>query len=154
MCPKRLPGPTISNVPAAVLREAAQSKVGEFWVEPVSIAKASRLAGFMANISLASPNLDELRAMVETIGATWPIVNAESLLEVERTLPAAVEPLFAQGIRHLLVSCGSLGAVLCSATAQPMGTTSTEQFSFPDIGPELANGANICSSIGANDKQT
>lgn len=121
-----------TNVPAAVLREAARASQ-EFWVEPVSIAKASRISGCLEHVSLASPNLDELRAMVEAIGATWSDVKSTSLQDLEKTLPAAVEPLFARGIKHLLVTCGRLGAVLCSISKQAVGNTSGERFSFPGL---------------------
>lgn len=122
-----------TNVPETILREASKA-CREFWVEPVSIAKASRIASFLDNVSLASPNIDELRAMVEATGSTWSPVSTKSLEELERTLPGAVEPLFSRGIRHLLVSCGPLGAILCSSSAEsPRQTADVERFSFPAL---------------------
>lgn len=105
-----------TNVPASILEQAAE-RCSEFWVEPVSVAKAAKLRGCLKNTSLTSPNLDELRALVEATGTDWLPVDDSSLAGLERTLPAAVEPLFCQGVRYLLVTCGALGAVLCSSQA-------------------------------------
>merc|ERR1711924_146681 len=69
--------------------------------------------------------------MVEATGTTWTAVSDGSLQELERTLPAAVEPLLSRGVQHLLVTCGSLGAVLCSA--QPAGIVGVDRFSFPGL---------------------
>mmetsp|Transcript_19724 Transcript_19724/g.54231 ORF Transcript_19724/g.54231 Transcript_19724/m.54231 type:complete len:676 (-) Transcript_19724:122-2149(-) len=122
-----------TNVPAHVLEQASRS-CREFWAEPVSVAKATRLCGCLPRISLASPNVDELRALVEGVGAEWSPVDAESMDGLQRSLPAAVEPLLSRGVRHLLVTCGALGAVLCSAAPPLPGLSSNESFAFAEPG--------------------
>eukprot|EP00929_Paragymnodinium_shiwhaense_P064740 TRINITY_DN32472_c0_g1_i1.p1 TRINITY_DN32472_c0_g1~~TRINITY_DN32472_c0_g1_i1.p1 ORF type:complete len:677 (+),score=162.31 TRINITY_DN32472_c0_g1_i1:74-2104(+) len=119
-----------TNVPASTIEQASQT-AAELWVEPVSIFKSARLNGCLGRIALASPNIDELRALVESAGAKWAPVDTGSAEGLEATLPAAVEPLLSRGMKHVLVTCGALGAVLCSAS--PLSTSSSSQaFAFAD----------------------
>mmetsp|Transcript_40864 Transcript_40864/g.91679 ORF Transcript_40864/g.91679 Transcript_40864/m.91679 type:complete len:680 (+) Transcript_40864:35-2074(+) len=115
-----------TNVPQHILESACTTNM-EVWVEPVSVAKARRITSCLSRLSLVTPNIDELRAMVEALGDPWVEVDSSTADALERTLPQAVEPLLARGTRHVLVTCGRLGAVLCAAQPAPAGTASAEQ---------------------------
>jgi len=121
-----------TNVPQHVLEQACRL-AKEVWIEPVSIAKARRITSCLGRTSLVTPNVDELRAMVEAVGDSWREVDTSSIASIERTLPQAVEPILSRGTQHVLVTCGRMGAVLCSGQ-QGIGAApaNSETFAFAD----------------------
>uniref|UniRef100_A0A1J3GLK6 Putative sugar kinase YeiI n=1 Tax=Noccaea caerulescens TaxID=107243 RepID=A0A1J3GLK6_NOCCA len=104
--------------------EASCKLAAEFnvpvWFEPVSVTKSRRIASIAKYVTIVSPNQDELIAMANTLGARTlfqPLKPEENKLSPEdifRLLKPAICVLLENGIKVVIVTLGSNGALLCS----------------------------------------
>uniref|UniRef100_A0A1J3EB77 Pseudouridine kinase n=1 Tax=Noccaea caerulescens TaxID=107243 RepID=A0A1J3EB77_NOCCA len=90
------------------------------WFEPVSVTKSRRIAPIAKYVTIVSPNQDELIAMANTLCARTlfqPLKPEENKLSPEdifRFLKPAICVLLENGIKVVIVTLGSNGALLCS----------------------------------------
>ncbi|KAF8116668.1 hypothetical protein N665_0015s0044 [Sinapis alba] len=104
--------------------EASCKLAAEFnvpvWFEPVSVTKSQRIASIAKYVTVVSPNQDELIAMAKTLCARnifHPIKPEEDKLSPEDVFCAlrpAILVLLENGIKVVIVTLGSNGALLCS----------------------------------------
>ena len=73
--------------------------------EPVSVAKAARLADLVRDLFLVTPNTDELAALTGRPAAAWR---------------ESVGDLHDRGVQHVWVRAGGDGSWLCSRDAEPV----------------------------------
>ncbi|XP_015574632.1 ribokinase isoform X1 [Ricinus communis] len=91
------------------------------WFEPVSVAKSTRIASIVSDVTFASPNEDELIAMANALSCAsifHPIdrdsskkYSTESLFQM---LKPAILVLLEKGIKTVAVTLGANGVFLCS----------------------------------------
>ncbi|KAJ0229192.1 PfkB-like carbohydrate kinase family protein [Hirschfeldia incana] len=90
------------------------------WFEPVSVTKSQRISSIAKYVTIVSPNQDELIAMANTFCARnmfntlKPEVNKLSPEDVFCALRPAILVLLENGIKVVIVTLGSNGALLCS----------------------------------------
>ncbi|CAA7048273.1 unnamed protein product [Microthlaspi erraticum] len=104
--------------------EASCKLAAEFnvpvWFEPVSVTKSRRIASIAKYVTIVSPNQDELIAMANTLCAKnlfHPLKPEENKLSPEdifHLLKPAICVLLENGIKVVIVTLGSNGALLCS----------------------------------------
>jgi sugar/nucleoside kinase (ribokinase family) len=98
---------------------AAESSV-PVWFEPVSVTKSQRIASIAKYVTIVSPNQDELIAMANALCAKnlfHPFRSDENKLSIEdmfRALKPAILVLLKNGVKVVIVTLGSNGALLCS----------------------------------------
>ncbi|KAL9309108.1 putative pseudouridine kinase [Arabidopsis thaliana] len=98
---------------------AAESSV-PVWFEPVSVTKSQRIASIAKYVTIVSPNQDELIAMANALCANnlfHPFRSDENKLSIEdmfRALKPAILVLLKNGVKVVIVTLGSNGALLCS----------------------------------------
>ena len=73
--------------------------------EPVSVAKAARLADLVRDLFLVTPNTDELAALTGRPAAAW----RESVADLQ-----------ARGVQHVWLRAGADGSWLCSRASEPV----------------------------------
>ena len=73
--------------------------------EPVSVAKAARLADLVRDLFLVTPNTDELASLTDRPPADWR---------------ASVADLHARDVQHVWVRHGADGSWMCSRGAEPV----------------------------------
>ena len=73
--------------------------------EPVSVAKAARLADLVRDLFLVTPNTDELAALTGRGPGDWR---------------ASVEDLHTRGVEHVWVRNGAAGSWMCSRGTEPV----------------------------------
>lgn len=73
--------------------------------EPVSVAKAARLADLVRDLFLVTPNADELAALTGRAADDWR---------------ASVDDLHVRGVEHVWVRHGAEGSWMCSRDAEPV----------------------------------
>ena len=73
--------------------------------EPVSVAKAGRLADLVRDLFLVTPNTDEIAALTGRPAAEWR---------------AAVDDLHARGVEHVWLRQGAAGSWMCRRGAEPV----------------------------------
>lgn len=124
--------PNISSAPVLVIDanlstlalEASCKLAAEFnvpvWFEPVSVTKSRRIASIAMYVTVVSPNQHELIAMANTLCARnmfktlEPEVNKLLPQDVFCALKPAILVLLETGIKVVIVTLGSNGALLCS----------------------------------------
>ncbi|CAF2097907.1 uncharacterized protein LOC103868653 isoform X1 [Brassica rapa] len=124
--------PNISSAPVLVIDanlsdlalEASCKLAAEFnvpvWFEPVSVTKSQRIASIAKYVTVVSPNQHELIAMANTLCARnmfktlEPEVNKLLPQDVFCALKPAILVLLETGIKVVIVTLGSNGALLCS----------------------------------------
>ncbi|EOA38005.1 hypothetical protein CARUB_v10009474mg [Capsella rubella] len=104
--------------------EASCKLAAEFnvpvWFEPVSVTKSRRIASIAKYVTMVSPNQDELVAMANALctrNLFHPFKPEESKLSIEDmfcVLKPAIWVLLENGIKVVIVTLGSNGALLCS----------------------------------------
>ncbi|KAL1188684.1 Pseudouridine kinase [Cardamine amara subsp. amara] len=104
--------------------EASCKLAAEFnvpvWFEPVSVTKSRRITSIAKYVTIVSPNQDELIAMANALCAKnlfHPFKSEETKLSPEdifRALKPAIWILLENGIKVVIVTLGSNGALLCS----------------------------------------
>ena len=95
------------------------------FVDPVSAAKARRLAGSLAYVDVLAPNVDELAALLEDV-ADAPLAGRTALAGWSEMQPDCARGLIADGAarlcragcRAVVVTCGPLGACLVEGAAE------------------------------------
>ncbi|CAH8355184.1 unnamed protein product [Eruca vesicaria subsp. sativa] len=125
-------GQNISSAPVLMIDanlstlalEASCKLAAEFnvpvWFEPVSVTKSQRIASVAKYVTIVSPNQDELTAMAKTLCARSmfntfkPEENKLSPEDVFCALRPAILVLLESGIKVVMVTLGSNGALLCS----------------------------------------
>ncbi|XP_010479368.1 PREDICTED: uncharacterized protein LOC104758236 [Camelina sativa] len=100
--------------------EASCKLAAEFnvpvWFEPVSVTKSRRIASIAKYMTIVSPNQDELIAMANALCAKNLFHPYKSELSIEGILHAlkpAILMLLETGIKVVIVTLGSNGALLC-----------------------------------------
>ncbi len=83
---------------------AASASAVPLAFEPVSVAKAARLADLVHDLFLVTPHLDELAAITGRGRADWR---------------ASVDDLHGRGVEHVWVRSGSDGSWMCSPGQEP-----------------------------------
>lgn len=73
--------------------------------EPVSVAKAARLADLIRDLFLVTPNADEVAALTGRPTGDWR---------------ASVDDLHARGVEHVWLRHGAEGSWMCSRDAEPV----------------------------------
>jgi pseudouridine kinase len=73
--------------------------------EPVSVAKAARLADLVHDVFLVTPNTDEISALTGRSAAEWR---------------ASVSDLHARGVEHVWLRQGAGGSWMCSRGVEPV----------------------------------
>ncbi len=73
--------------------------------EPVSVAKAGRLAPLVRDLFLVTPNTDELAALTDRPAAQWR---------------ASVDDLHRQGVEHVWLRQGAEGSWMCTRDQDPV----------------------------------
>jgi pseudouridine kinase len=73
--------------------------------EPVSVAKAARLAGLIHDLFLVTPNADEAAALTGRPAGDWR---------------ASVADLHARGVEHVWLRHGAEGSWMCARDAEPV----------------------------------
>lgn len=73
--------------------------------EPVSVAKAARLADLVRDLFLVTPNADELAALTGRPAGDWR---------------ASVDDLHARGVEHVWLRHGAEGSWMCTREAEPV----------------------------------
>ncbi|KAG2270414.1 hypothetical protein Bca52824_064969 [Brassica carinata] len=124
--------PNISSAPVLVIDanlstlalEASCKLAAEFnvpvWFEPVSVTKSRRIASIAMYVTVVSPNQHELIAMANTLCARnmfktlKPEDNKLLPEDVFCALRPAILVLLESGIKVVIVTLGSNGALLCS----------------------------------------
>lgn len=126
------------NLPAEVVNWVLQITAGsavKIILEPVSVAKALRVAGLLRPqnpVFTATPNLDELGAL----SGTEVSDDADSIF-------AAARLLHERGVEHVWVSRGAAGSLLCSRGAsgpQHLPAIPTEVVDVTGAGDALTAG--------------
>ncbi|CAN8288456.1 unnamed protein product [Cochlearia groenlandica] len=90
------------------------------WFEPVSVTKSQRIASIAKYVTIVSPNQDELIAMANSLSPRnifRPFKFEENKISPEnifRALKPAICVLLENGIKVVIVTLGSNGALLCS----------------------------------------
>ncbi|KFK36017.1 hypothetical protein AALP_AA4G067200 [Arabis alpina] len=131
--------------------EASCKLAAEFnvpvWFEPVSVTKSRRIASVAKYVTIVSPNQDELIAMANTLCAGklfQPFKPDESKLSPEdifRALKPAILVLLENGVKVVIVTLGSNGALLCSK-GNPKNTLNKK---FPKSGEIFKRVHSVCS---------
>ena len=97
----------------------APSRSVPIWFEPTSVPKATRVcaAGVLPHVHLVSPNLDELRAIAQTLGLDEPDVPALATGVAEHMSREAAATGISSGdtTRHVLVTMGASGVIVATA---------------------------------------
>ncbi|CAH2036233.1 unnamed protein product [Thlaspi arvense] len=102
-----------------LLEVAAEFNV-PVWFEPVSVTKSRRIASIAKYVTVVSPNQDELIAMANSLCAKnmfqslKPEEDKLSQEDMFRVLKPAILVLLENGIKVVIVTLGSNGALLCS----------------------------------------
>jgi len=107
----------------ATARMASAAGVPVF-VEPVSVAKATRSTDALAHITWIKPNTAELCAIsaglgVEIVAGAQPRTSAEAL----RILRPAIEAVLSAGCMHVITTLGPAGVLLSSRDSSSVGFT-------------------------------
>ncbi|CAK9262133.1 unnamed protein product [Sphagnum jensenii] len=139
------------------------------WFEPVSVAKSVRAASLLQIITYASPNEAELIAMAESLhqnGIRREILDRDSSTHRELTEPATtiwklrhfVQILLGAGLKYIVLTLGSHGAVLCSANQPSLSSQFTsdnlkenmeQQRNASIFNHEMTadDGSNVCTPV-------
>lgn len=124
-----LPGPAATWVLATAAAAGARVVV-----EPVSVAKAGRLAPLLQPehpVFAITPNLDELAALV-----------GRPMAATDAAISAAARELHGRGVSHVWVSRGAAGSLLCSADGVdlPVAAVPAEVMDVTGAGDALTAG--------------
>ncbi|XP_010527589.1 PREDICTED: uncharacterized protein LOC104804910 isoform X2 [Tarenaya hassleriana] len=112
-----------ANLSTRALEESCKLAAGfhvPVWFEPVSVTKSRRIASIAKYVTIVSPNEDELVAMANALSGEdlfCPIKPEKDKLSPEGILLAmkpAIRVLLENGIKVVIVTLGSKGALLCS----------------------------------------
>ncbi|PKH37226.1 pseudouridine kinase [Nocardioides alpinus] len=95
----------LAHAQAAQAVAAAAHAAAPVAFEPVSVAKAARLADLVRDLFLVTPNTDELAALTGRPTADWP---------------AGVADLHDRGIEHVWLRSGAEGSWMCSRGLDPV----------------------------------
>ncbi|MBL0749712.1 carbohydrate kinase family protein [Nocardioides baculatus] len=95
----------LAHEQAALVVAAAASADVPVAFEPVSVAKAARLADLVHDLFLVTPNTDELAAVTGRATGAWRESAAD---------------LHARGVEHVWVRHGAGGSWMCSRGAEPV----------------------------------
>ncbi|ONK59839.1 uncharacterized protein A4U43_C08F11490 [Asparagus officinalis] len=105
----------------AASKVAAEADI-PVWFEPVSVAKATRIASVAKYITIASPNEDELIAMANALSSEEEFramkqkltrMKEESIDSSFHILKPAISLLLEKGIKVLVVTLGANGIFVC-----------------------------------------
>ena len=95
----------LAHEQASLVIAAAAAAEVRVAFEPVSVAKAARLADLVHDLFLVTPNTDELAAITGRTPDRWR---------------ASVDDLHARGVEHVWVRHGADGSWMCSREAEPV----------------------------------
>ncbi|XP_010461771.1 PREDICTED: uncharacterized protein LOC104742460 [Camelina sativa] len=119
------------------------------WFEPVSVTKSQRIASIAKYTTIVSPNQDELIAMANALCAKnmfHPYKLEENKLSIEdmyRVLKPAIWILLENGVKVVIVTLGSNGALLCSK-GNPKKALNINR-KFPKSGEIFKRVHSVCS---------
>ncbi|ESQ30550.1 hypothetical protein EUTSA_v10011559mg [Eutrema salsugineum] len=119
------------------------------WFEPVSVTKSQRITSIAKYVTIVSPNQDELIAMANTLCAKklfHSLKSEENKLSPEdifTLLKPAILVLLESGIKVVIVTLGSNGALLCSK-GNPKKALNINR-KFPKSGEIFKRVQSVCS---------